>query len=245
VDIDGATALQKVSGDYYMISGQTKSYFGSFIADSISTTIVNGIITITGNTATTWSTSYTKLKIAIKQTLVFQPLAPAMLQWFHVSTNAPGAMYVCNNFSRAFRTVRLEQDRTSGVVPFVAYNTGSLPSGGPARVLSINAAYAEAGVEMNTAGISNVVPMALAGPDAKWTNAELHNAMVNHFSLYQNNPAWDVWLLHAYEHINGPGLYGIMFDQNRFATPGCCRVLQRHWRGICRATTIAAVYLCA
>ncbi|MGG9961241.1 hypothetical protein [Ferruginibacter sp. SUN106] len=220
VDIDGATPLQKVSGDYYMISGQTKSYFGSFIADSITTTIVNGIITITGNTATTWGTSYTKLKIAIKQTLVFQPLAPAMLQWFHVSTGAPGAMYVCNNFSRAFRTVRLEQDRTSGVVPFVNYNTGLLPSGGPARVLSINAAYGEAGVEMNTAGISNVVPMALAGADAKWTNAELHNAMVNHFSLYQNNPAWDVWLLHAYEHINGPGLYGIMFDQTGLQRQG-------------------------
>lgn len=221
VDVDGATALQKVSGDYYMISGQTKSYFGSFMADSIATTIVNGVITITGNTATTWATSYTKLKITIKQTLIFQPLAPALLQWYHASTNAPGAMYVCNNFSRAFRTVRLEQDRTSGVVPFVAYNTGSLPSGGPARVLSINAAYGEAGVEMNTAGISNVVPMALAGPDAKWTNAELHNAMVNHFSLYQNtSPAWDVWLLHAYEHINGPGLYGIMFDQTGLQRQG-------------------------
>ncbi|MGC4102084.1 hypothetical protein [Ferruginibacter sp.] len=220
IDIDGANALQKVSGDYYSISGQTKSYFGSFIADTIATTIVNGVITITGNTATTWSTAYTKLKIVIKQTLIFQPLAPASLQWFHATTNAPGAMYVCNNFSRAFRTVRLEQDRTSGVVPFVSYNTGSLPSGGPARVLSINTAYGEAGVEMNTAGISNVVPMALAGPDAKWTNAELHNAMVNHFSLYQNNPAWDVWLLHAYEHINGPGLYGIMFDQTGLQRQG-------------------------
>jgi hypothetical protein len=221
VDIDGTNALQKVSGDYYAISGQTKSYFGSFVADSIATSIVNGVITVTGNTSTTWATSYTKLKIVIKQTLIFQPLAPALLQWYHVTTNAPGAMYVCNNFSRAYRTVRLEQDRTSGVVPFVSYNTGSLPSGGGARTLSINAAYAEAGVEMITGGISNVIPMALAGPDAKWTNAELHNAMVNHFSLYQNNPSWDVWLLHAYEHINGPGLYGIMFDQTGLQRQGC------------------------
>jgi hypothetical protein len=221
VDIDGSKALQKVSGDYYMISGQTKSYFGSFVADSIATTILNGIITISGTTSTTWTTSYKKLKIVIKQSLIFQPLAPALLQWYHITTNAPGAMYVCNNFSRAFRTVRLEQDRTSGVIPFLAYNTGSLPSGGAARQLSINAAYAEAGVEMNTAGINNVIPMALAGSDAKWTNAELHNAMVNHFSLYQNTPAWDVWLLHAYEHINGPGLYGIMFDQTGLQRQGC------------------------
>ncbi|HSN60095.1 MAG TPA: hypothetical protein VLR49_04120, partial [Ferruginibacter sp.] len=165
--------------------------------------------------------SFKKLKIIIKQTLIIQPLAPAVLQWFHVTTNAPGAMYVCNNFSRAFRTVRLEQDRTSGVIPFGTYNTGTLPSGGPARALSINTSFREAGVDMINAGIGNVIPMGLAGADAKWTNAEMHNAMVNHFSLYQNTPGWDVWLLHAYEHINGPGLYGIMFDQSGLQRQGC------------------------
>lgn len=221
VDIDGNKALQKISGDYYAISGQTKSYFGSFIADSLVTSILNGVITIVGTTSTTWATSYNKLKIVIKQTGIFQPLAPALLQWYHITTNAPGAMYVCNNFSRAYRTVRLEQDRTAGVVPFNAYNTGLLPSGGVPRMLSVNGAYTEAGVEMITSGISNVVPMSLAGTDAKWTNAELHNAMINHFSLYQNTPAWDVWLLHAYEHINGPGLYGIMFDQAGLQRQGC------------------------
>ena len=213
IDTDGTTPLNKVSGDYYSISGQTKSYFGSFIADSIAISIVNSVITISGSVNATWATSFTKLQIVIKQTLIFQPLAPAVLQWFHGTTNAPGAMYVCNYFTRSYRTVRLEQDRTAGVIPFSSYNTGSLPSGGSPRNLNINSAYVEAGVEMLSAGISNIVPMVLAGPDAKWTNAELHNAMVNHFSFYQNNPAWDVWLLHAYEHILGPGLYGIMFDQ--------------------------------
>ena len=213
VDTDGSSPLNKVSGDYFAISGQTKSYFGSFTVDSIAASIVNGIITITGTATTTWTTSFKKLKIVIHQTLIFNPLAPAVLQWFHITTNAPGAIYNCNNFSRAFRTVRLEQDRTSGIIPFNSYDTGSLPSGGPARILNINTAYTEAGVDMISAGISNVVPMALAGPDAKWTNAELHNAMVNHFSLYQERPVWDVWLLHAYEHILGSGLLGIMFDQ--------------------------------
>lgn len=221
IDTDGVMAMQKISGDFYAISGQTKSYFGSFLADSIATSIVNGIITITGTASTTWVTSFAKFKIVIKQTLIIQPLASAVLQWFHVSTGAPGAIYVCNSFSRAYRTVRLEQDRTSLVTPFVSYSTGSLPSGGASRVLSINTAYAEAGVEMIHAGISNVVPMSFAGTDTKWTNAELHNAMVNHFSLYQNTPAWDVWLLHAYEHIDGPGLYGIMFDQTGLQRQGC------------------------
>src|SRR4030095_9800629 len=124
------------------------------------------------------------------------------------------ALYVCTHFNRAFRTVRLEQDCTSGISPFSSYNTGLLPSGGPARVLSINSAYQEAGVEMINAGVSNVVPLVnITAPGDKWSNAELHAAMVNNFSLYQNTQQWTVWLLHAYEHEYGPGLYGIMFCQ--------------------------------
>ena len=222
VDIDGANALQKVSGDYYQMLGLTKTYFGSFMVDSISKTIVNGIIIITGTASTTWATSFNKVKLAIKQTTIFQPLAPALLQWYHNTTNAPGALYVCTHFNRAFRTVKLEQDCTAGVVPFIAYNTGLLPSGGPSRVLSINTAYQEAGVEMINAGVTNLVPIVNITPPAdKWSNAELHAAMVSNFNLYQNTPQWAVWLLHAYEHELGPGLYGIMFDQQGLQRQGC------------------------
>jgi hypothetical protein len=222
VDVDGVNPLQRVSGDYYQVLGQTKTYFGSFIVDSISKTITNGIITITGTANTTWLTSFKKIKLAIKQTTIFQPLAPALLQWYHSATNAPGAMYVCTHFNRAFRTVMLEQDSTFGVVPFSSYNTGILPSGGPPRALSINSSYQEAGVEMINAGVSNVVPLVnITAPADKWSNAELHAAMVNNFSLYQNAQQWTVWILHAYEHEFGPGLYGIMFDQQGLQRQGC------------------------
>src|SRR5262245_41716163 len=53
VDIDGPNALQKISGDYYQVSGQTKTYFGSFIVDSISKSVANGYITVTGTANTT------------------------------------------------------------------------------------------------------------------------------------------------------------------------------------------------
>lgn len=222
VDIDGSTPLQKVSGDFYQLSGQTKIYFGSFTVDSILKTTANGVITVTGTANTTWTTSYRKIKLVIRQTLLTQPLAPALLQWFHSSTNAPGALYVCNHFNRAFRTVRLEQDCVSGVAPFTSYNTGSLPSGGPARVLSVNTAYQEAGVEMINAGISNLVPMVnLTAPADRWSNAELHAAMVSNFSLYQNTQQWSVWLLHAMIHELGDGLLGIMFDQQGLQRQGC------------------------
>jgi hypothetical protein len=96
---------------------------------------------------------------------------------------------------------------------FVSYDTGSLPSGGPARTLSIGAAYAEAGIEMQTAGVTDVVNTSETGANGTWSDAELHAAMVRHFSLWRDIPQWAVWLFHARLHDLGPGLYGIMFDQ--------------------------------
>ncbi|OQP64524.1 hypothetical protein [Niastella populi] len=139
-------------------------------------------------------------------------MSPAIMQWYHISTNTPGAMYVCNNTGRSFRTAQLEQDCIEGVTPFAAYNTGSLPAGGPERVLSINSTYLEAGVDMISSGISNFIPLELKGPEAKWTNAELYTAMINHFSVYEDKPEWAIWLLHAHEHSFGPKLQGIKFN---------------------------------
>lgn len=247
IDIDGPNALQKISGDYYQISGQTKSYFGSFIVDSIAKTIAGGVITITGVANTTWPTSYKKIKLAIKQTTILQPLAPAFLQWFHVTTNAPGALYVCNHFNWAFRSVSLEQDYTLGVTPFTSYNTGSLPSGGPARTLSINTAYQEAGVEIINVGITDVVPIVDIPPspaDFKWSNAELHQAMVTDFSLYQASPQWAAWLLHAYEHEFGAGLYGIMFDTQTASQRHGCAIFYKGTGGTTADQQRLQLYTC-
>jgi len=243
IDTDGFNPLLKVSGDYFLISGQTKSYFGSFLADGINIVNAGGMIVISGTARTSWSTSYTKLKITIKQTSVFQALSPAQLQWYHGSTNKPGATYVCNNTGRAFRTAQLEQDCVEGVTPFVSYNTGSLPAGGPDRVLSINSAYQEAGVDMITSGMSNIIPFDLSGLEARWTNAELHNAMINHFSLYEESPEWAIWLLHAFEHSFGPGMYGVMFDQPGLQKQACA-VFYKNLGGSVPEQQRAQLYAC-
>ena len=59
------------------------------------------------------------------------------------------------------------------------YDTGSLPSGGPARTLTVAAAYAEAGVQMLDTGGTNTIATS-AGHI--WNNASLHDAMMSHFS---------------------------------------------------------------
>lgn len=223
VDVDGSRPMRRVSGDFYNASGATVSYFGSFVVNAPTVSVTATQVSIVGSATTTWPTSYRKIRVVIPRHTVLQPPAAAHVQWM-TTGNKKGAAYTCLFESPYFRTVDLEQDCEKGVTPFASYNTGSLPSGGPARTLTIERAYAEAGVQMRTAGVVNVVSTA---PDGTWSNAELHAAMEKHFSLWKDVPQWKVWLFHAMRHDYGPGLLGIMFDQKGKQRQGCAAFYQR------------------
>ncbi len=220
IDVDGRRPMGKVSGDYYSISGGTTTYFGSFRIDSISLTTTDAVVRITGIANTTWSTAYKNARINIPKTIFVQPRAPATIRWSN-STGQAGAIYVCPFVSIYFRRVLHELDSEIGVTPFTSYNTGSLPSGGPSRVLSISSAYNEAGLDFpQVAG--NVISSSETGADAQWTDAELHASMVRHFSIYRDIPQWTVWSIACKsQHILGPNLLGIMFDQQGKQRQGC------------------------
>jgi hypothetical protein len=119
--------------------------------------------------------------------------------------------------------VRIETDRVSDVTTpqFASYNTGSLPSGGTARNISVVSAFNEAGIGMSPTAGNNVINIAGAGAGATWSNAELHASMQTHFSLWADLPQWCVWELVAQNHDLGSGLYGIMFDQAGKQRQGC------------------------
>jgi hypothetical protein len=222
VDVDGVRPMKRVSGDFFQRTGATVTYFGSFIVNAPSINVTATTVTIEGVLTSTYATSYPKVKVTIPRVSIFQPPAAATIQFFSLA-NAPGAIYVCAFESRYFRTVQYEQDSVSDVATpvFSNYNTGSLPSGGPVRVLSVPKAYEEAGIQMQTAGIWNVIPVGGAGANLSWSNAELHSSMVTRFSLWREEPQWKVWLLAAQKHDIGPGLYGIMFDQQGKQRQGC------------------------
>ena len=212
VDIDGAHPTMRVSADYYSVSGSTITYFGSMRVDTVSITVSPTLVTITGLGRYTWAAGAPRVKITIPR--VPMPSQPAAATLRHLTiSGSPGATYICKWASRFLRSIMFEQDRQDSVpAPFGSYDTGSLPSGGSARKLSIVGAYAEAGIEMQTSGTIDVVNTSEAGANATWSDAELHAAMVRHFSLWRNIPQWAVWLFHARLHDLGPGLYGIMFD---------------------------------
>jgi hypothetical protein len=222
IDVDGRHPLRKISGDYFTTSGATTAYFGSWTVDAVTIASTNTTITIVGTARTTWQTTFTVATVTIPRRRILQPPAPATIRW-STPSGAQGATYVCPWESGSFRTVELEQDREDGVFPFADHNTGSLPSGGPARTLSTAGAYAEAGIQMlDTGGTNTIVTPA----GFIWNDASLHNAMQNHFSRWQERPQFSVWLLHAMRHQLGSGLRGIMFDQQGLHRQGCASFYQ-------------------
>jgi hypothetical protein len=192
------------------------TYFGSMRVDAPAVSATATQIVITGLGRYTWAAGAPNVRITIPRVPI--GTSPAAATFRHVG----GATYVCRYVSPYFRSVIFEQDRQESVpAVFGSYDTGSLPSGGPARTLSVHAAYAEAGVQLLTTGGADVVPTGEAGGGGLWSDAELHAAMVKHFTKWKDVPQWAVWLLHARLHDIGPNLLGIMFDQQGKQRQGC------------------------
>jgi hypothetical protein len=221
VDIDRVRPMKKVSGDFYGVSGETVGYSGSFIVDNPVITISATMVTCRGMGRFTFMTGAPVVQVTIQRRTAYQPPAPAQVQFFS-QYGAPGGAYTCEFESMHFRTVQLETDYVSDITRpvFSTYNTGALPSGGPARNLSVVSAYAEAGIEIRpTTGMNEIkVDEAV---DARWSDAELHNSMIRHFTLFRNVPQWAVWLVVAQNHEVGSSLLGIMFDQIGPQRQGC------------------------
>jgi hypothetical protein len=225
VDVDGVRPGKSVSGDFYYNAGSTTSYFGSFKINAPNIYVSNSQVTLIGIADTTWPTSYKKVRIAIPRHNIYQPAANAVTQWYTL-TNKRGASYTCLYESAYFRTLQIEEDREQGVTPFQLYDTALLASGGSNRKLSVASAYEEAGLQIQSSASSNVIPTSEANADHKWNNAELHDAMEKHFSLWQNEPGFKAWLFHANAHEYGSGLLGIMFDQKGKQRQGCASFYQ-------------------
>lgn len=211
VDVGGSRPMNRVSADFYSVGGGTVSYFGSFRVDAPTITTTATQVKIEGLGSFTWAAGAPYVRVTIPRVSIFQPQAPATVQ-FVTPPNTPGASYTCGYASAYFRTVQWEQDQVVGTVPFISYDTAALatPPGAPSGIIDVRRAYQLAGIEMQTSGSPNTIPVAAAGNDVKWTDAELHDAMVTHFSLWTDVPQWKVWLLVATEHVGG--YRGIMFD---------------------------------
>lgn len=211
VDVGGTRPMNRFSADFFNVGGGTQTYYGSFRVDAPAITTTATEVRLEGLGTFTWAAGAPFVRVTIPRVTIFQPPAPATVQ-FITPPSTMGATYTCAFASPYFRSVLWEQDCVAGAVPFVSYDTNQLakPAGSFSGLLDVSGAYRLAGIEVLPSGTPNVIPVAAAGADAKWTDAELHAAMVANFSLWANVPQWKVWLLVATEHV---GAYrGIMFD---------------------------------
>lgn len=209
IDVDGHRPMSRVSGDFFKRNGSTTTYHGSFISGPVQTTWTATKVTIKGSITPSFSSAATAVTVTIPRRSLLQKMGNATIA-FILANNKKGASYTCPFVARLFRSVEYEQDYVQGTVPFVSYNVASLPHPGSARVLTVESAFAEAGVQFVGTGGNNVIPVAAAGANAKWSDAEMHSAMQTQFSRWANIPQWKVWLLVATAHDGG--YRGIMFD---------------------------------
>ncbi|GAA4046330.1 hypothetical protein [Nonomuraea soli] len=203
VDVDGTRPTGRLSGDLFTVAGATTSYIGSFVVHAPTITVEGASTRVEGQGAFTQAVTSKQVTVTIEQGVA--------------AAEIDGRRYELPFASAFFRSVLLEQDSVVGTVPFVEYNTGSLP--GPQvepRVIGVREAWADAGVELRVAE-PGVVPTDGSGRDLAWDDAELHHAMTQQFSQYGDAAAWRVWLLVASKHVGG--YRGIMFDYN----DGCQR----------------------
>lgn len=229
VDVDGTRPCNRISGDYFSVSGGVTTYFGSFRSGVVGIVWTDTLVTITGTVTTTWTTAYTKFKITIPRVSILSISNPAAtISWYNAA-NSPGATYTCAYNSPYFRTLRFEIDNEIGATIFGSYDTNSLPHGGVGRVLTAIAAYGEAGVQLNQTAATDSIAHGEAGADAKWTDAELETAMHHHFSIIQDAPVWQTYLMALSSSYNNPPgwvTFGIMFDYTGTSQRQGCAVFQ-------------------
>ncbi|GGV44249.1 hypothetical protein GCM10010182_80930 [Actinomadura cremea] len=210
LDLDGLGATRQFSGDVEQISGATRSHLYSWRVSAPAIAASSTEVTVTGRAQ--WKPQWMgcTAKITIPRVAETSP-APAMrLELSFDDGNV--APYVLPYESAHLRTVDLEIDAMADRAALASYDTAE--AAGPPeyvdRRLTVASAFAEAGIELRAAGAVNQVGTADSGDDLRWSDSELHTAMVNNFSGHADTAQWKLWAFVANLHVNGHT--GVMFD---------------------------------
>ena len=117
--------------------------------------------------------------------------------------------------SRFFHAVEFEFDCTSDSSVISSIETHAhpnRPASLPSETLTIQKVFQRAGFQVTKSGGDSIVPIIGAGADARWSDAEMHDAMQTYWSRFDNRPQWSLWTFFAALHEEGSSLGGIMFD---------------------------------
>lgn len=213
-----------VSGDVFEVSGATSSLLYSFIAEAPRVSRGDGETVIEGLARFSAAINANMVRVTVRHPPV-EPGPPVATVQLLRTDGTVGQAVSCTFESRFLRTVEIKEDVEQQVSRFIDYQTDSLQSPGPARVLSIAKAFEEAGIEILPA--PEPAAPSLRAPGGSWSNAELHDAMKTSFQGLEEKPAWKLWILHAekyeedQEGLEGQETLGMMFDVQGKQRQGC------------------------
>ncbi|MGC5016527.1 hypothetical protein ACLQ2R_37665 [Streptosporangium sp. DT93] len=203
--VDLVGALPVVSGDIFTTENGVESYTNSFVLDGTAPLTLPATLTGTA----TWAETTTRPVLSVS----VDKLAPGGTAKVTFTGSQEAVTCTCAYTSRFLRSIDWEIDALAGTEPPPEYPTTSeaIGAGKKKRIVTVQSAFAAAGIELRTAGTPNVVSVAGAGADLKWSVAELHAAMVSNFSLFSDTLQWKVWTFIASRAAEGSPR-GLMFD---------------------------------
>jgi hypothetical protein len=190
-----------LSGDLF---NEQKRYVKSFMFKSLRTQSTNNNVVIIGETGQ-FSSNDSSFKDIIVTLPIRTSQSQADVQW--VDRSGAILKCTCEFQSEFFRTVQLEHDYEEDVMPLEPYDTKELPSPVPrcSCPLSITNAYGEAGIQIVEKRKKKPIPhpkrTQLNG--VAWTDDLLSAAMIENFTLLNDETEWKIWLFSADEYVIG------------------------------------------
>jgi len=206
LDVDGRYPQRGASGTLFGTRGPTIHWVASLL-NIASNTWAGSIWYKDGQVA---SFPYTRVTIVVTRTI-----APVSARITYSGGGLAALTRTLAYKSPYFRRVNFEFDCAQGVNPVLDIQTYAHPNR-PATLanetLSIQTVYRRAGFDVATSSGASVVPLTGAGPNARWSDQEMHDAMQTYWSKFANAPQWALWTFFASLHEQGTSLGGIMFD---------------------------------
>ena len=209
LDVDSWYPQQVASGVLWSGISATASWVAHLAATG-PLTWSGSIFYKTGNTAVL---PFTAVSITVHRGSLFQPPTSATLVFS--GGGATGLSLDLQYRSPSFHDVQMEFDSATGAGAVTDYATCSHPNRPatlPCETLTIETVFRRAGFNVSKSGGDGTVPIASAGPDQKWSFAEMNDAMEAYWSKYAKVPQWSLWVFFASLSDQGSGLGGIMFD---------------------------------
>lgn len=184
VDLQGT--LPVVSGDLFSVSGG--AYNDSFVLDGGQAVTPPAVISGIAKSA---------LRTDKKMSVSVDKLAPGGTATVTIiDASGTNTVYTCSYVSRFLRTIDWEIDAVTGMKMGDQHATVFDDPRAPGldkKIITVQSALADAGIELRVSATPDEVSINEAGTDVKWSNAELHAAMVKHFSGHKDTEQWKPW----------------------------------------------------